>query len=603
MDALKRLFAAAGLLFAGTLSGQAQTVTALPDATLPLTGQEYLYLVQNGVGRRVHAFELGAFATLPPLPNDQIWIGNALNVATPVTVSGDLTISNTGVATLANSGISAGTYGDNANVPQCTFDAKGRATSCTNVAIAQPTPLTVNDGASVFPTTALNFLSGATVTDGGGGNANVVVTGSGGTVTSIIQGTNVTITEGSPCTANCTINASGGGGSGTVTSVGLAAGLATTVGVRNTGTDAITSTGTINPQQFVVPKAASYTVNADFGGTSDTGVELIATGAAVTFTAPNPSGGTQGDSYQLGSDGTHGFTLATVGGTKTFYGSAFCTGATTAVFPANVDVQITDDGTNYKCTGAAGAPPAGSAVTSITEATPDLVFTPDPITGTGTIGSTVPLDDCTSGNCTVSGSAALATGEATRRVFLGPHTYTLAQAGTAGFLSGWAPAELVCVTGPCVVTTTTSNFLPAAPGSTLTLQTGDSASLSSDGANYPTTSAIGASTATLLATGTGATLTAPREYYICTSTCAVTPPTPAAGYEFCIRNANAVSTVITLAALGGSVQYEQTDNSAYGTAGTGTLVSGGAVGDKVCIVGLDATHYLTVSFNGMWTAN
>lgn len=106
-----------------------------------------------------------------------------------------------------------------------------------------------------------------------------------------------------------------------------------------------------------------------------------------------------------------------------------------------------------------------------------------------------------------------------------------------------------------------------------------------------------------LSTGTSVSLTAPRQYYVCTGTCAVAPPVPAAGYEFCILNDVGVSTVITLAAIGSSARYGKTDQSAYGTAGTGTFVSGGAAGDKVCLLGKDSTHYNTASFNGTWTAN
>jgi hypothetical protein len=109
--------------------------------------------------------------------------------------------------------------------------------------------------------------------------------------------------------------------------------------------------------------------------------------------------------------------------------------------------------------------------------------------------------------------------------------------------------------------------------------------------------------ATTLAAGTSVSLTAPREYYVCTGTCTVTPPVPAAGYEFCVMNDDNVATVITLAALGSSSRYEATARTSYGTAGTGTFVSGGAAGDKVCLLGRDSTHYLTVSFNGTWTAN
>lgn len=109
---------------------------------------------------------------------------------------------------------------------------------------------------------------------------------------------------------------------------------------------------------------------------------------------------------------------------------------------------------------------------------------------------------------------------------------------------------------------------------------------------------------TTLATGTSVSLPSTREYYVCTSTCTVTPPVPAAGSgEFCVRNTNNVSTVITLAAIGSSARYETQAKTGYGTAGTGTFVSGGAIGDQVCLVGLDSTHYLIWSINGTWTAN
>lgn len=108
---------------------------------------------------------------------------------------------------------------------------------------------------------------------------------------------------------------------------------------------------------------------------------------------------------------------------------------------------------------------------------------------------------------------------------------------------------------------------------------------------------------TPLTAGSSVTLAAPRQYFVCTTTCTITVPVPAAGYEFCVLNDDNVATVITLSAIGSSARYENTARTAYGTAGTGTFVSGGAVGDKVCLLGRDSTHYLTASFNGSWTAN
>ena len=101
--------------------------------------------------------------------------------------------------------------------------------------------------------------------------------------------------------------------------------------------------------------------------------------------------------------------------------------------------------------------------------------------------------------------------------------------------------------------------------------------------------------------GANASLTGPNRMYVCTTTCTVIPPTPVAGYQFCVRNAPGVTTIITLAAIASSF-YEKSDNSAYGTVNS-TFVSGGAVGDSVCLLGLDATHYLTVAHTGTWTAN
>lgn len=103
-----------------------------------------------------------------------------------------------------------------------------------------------------------------------------------------------------------------------------------------------------------------------------------------------------------------------------------------------------------------------------------------------------------------------------------------------------------------------------------------------------------------LTIGTGGSLTNPYGYYICTTTCSITLPTPAAGSQFCIRNDAAVTTVITISAISG-VQYENTAFSGYGTVTTGTMTSGGALGDKICLLGRDSTHYLVGTFIGTWT--
>lgn len=103
--------------------------------------------------------------------------------------------------------------------------------------------------------------------------------------------------------------------------------------------------------------------------------------------------------------------------------------------------------------------------------------------------------------------------------------------------------------------------------------------------------------------GTAHTMTGAADIFVCTSTCTITVPVPVAGRQYCVMNDDNVATVITLSAIGSSSQYENTARTAYGTAGTGTFISSGVVGDMVCLLGRDATHYLTPSFKGTWTAN
>ncbi|WP_413558593.1 beta strand repeat-containing protein [Bdellovibrio sp. HCB209] len=63
---------------------------------------------------------------VPTLSNGTFWVGNASNAIQEVLMSGDATISNTGVLTLANT-VTAGTY------TKVTVDAKGRVTTGANL--------------------------------------------------------------------------------------------------------------------------------------------------------------------------------------------------------------------------------------------------------------------------------------------------------------------------------------------------------------------------------------------------------------------------------------------------------------------------------------
>jgi hypothetical protein len=110
-------------------------------------------------------------------------------------------------------------------------------------------------------------------------------------------------------------------------------------------------------------------------------------------------------------------------------------------------------------------------------------------------------------------------------------------------------------------------------------------------ADLPSTpSSIGATTHTM---------TAPREYFFCTTAtaCSVTLPVPAAGYEFCVRSDNNVSAAITLAGRT-SIYYELPARTGWGTVSAALVSSGAAVDNQVCVIGYDATHYAIMSSKG-----
>lgn len=326
-------------------------------------------------------------------------------------------------------------------------------------------------------------------------------------------------------------------------------------------------------------------------------------------------------------------------------------GITTALATNDIRVgQFVDlvyDGTNMQMQSLLGNAPSGTGLVDSVNTMTGAVNLPDLNSSgqvVGTNGFTIPasanltktsssgqIDVATHGNLIVykwiagGGSANAQTG-----------TYSPAVGGlTDGLELCWKPTAANTTTTPTfspsgltahtivkpggalvandILTTAQACVIYNSTGTQWELQNPQTAQIpqfSGDVVNTGLVNAIGAAkvTPTMLAasdltTGTTKTFSLNSGYFECTGTCTITMPVPAAGKQYCVRNANNVATVITFAAIGSSAMYENTANTAYGTAGTGTLVSGGAAGDKMCLVGKDSTHYDIWSFNGTWTAN
>jgi hypothetical protein len=165
------------------------------------------------------------------------------------------------------------------------------------------------------------------------------------------------------------------------------------------------------------------------------------------------------------------------------------TGQTTLVGGLNADLTPTSGncitGNGGSTAWVSAACPGGGGSVSVTASTPNLVVTPSPGTGTFTVGTTEVGRDAS------GGGVAIVTADNTKTVFLGAFTYTLAQAGSSGFASGWDTCLFNIGATAATVTTTTSVFVGAGGATSLSIPAGSTACPTSDGTNYNTISGLG----------------------------------------------------------------------------------------------------------------
>lgn len=105
------------------------------------------------------AFVTGAITIATTLTNAHIFVGNASNVATDVAMSGDVTISNAGVTTLASVISAGGPSGSATAAPIITYDAKGRLTAVTTATITPAIGSITGLGTGVATAAAINLGS------------------------------------------------------------------------------------------------------------------------------------------------------------------------------------------------------------------------------------------------------------------------------------------------------------------------------------------------------------------------------------------------------------------------------------------------------------
>lgn len=282
-------------------------------------------------------------------------------------------------------------------------------------------------------------------------------------VTNIIAGTNITVDQ---ANGNVTISSTGGGGgSGTVTSIGVTPVSTSRLVTTNTP---VVSSGNITIDLATSGAAAGTytypTVTVDSYGRI-TSISSGASAGTVTSVAVSPGTGIQVSGSPITTSGT--LTITNTGVTRLTAGS----GVSLSGSNGNVTISTTT---------------SGGTVTSVSLTSSSLTVTGGAITAAGSINVELPSSISLTGNLTVSGrtilngSEDLANGAAANLLVTasyfstsGAETATLA-AGTAGLIKTFM---MVADSGDMVITVTNAGWKTSGTGTMTFGDIGDACTL------------------------------------------------------------------------------------------------------------------------------